>query len=1552
MQAFAKNKTARSTPAQSRDNGPFFGIQAKLKVGKKGDAYETEADHVAEQVVNKTSGNESQPFFSPATPSVQLKSEKPIAQSITPYVQLKEAEEETVQHKEDEEIQKTEEEEIQKQEEEESIQPKDDEDVQMEEEEEVQSKEEEEEVQMLRIGNTPGPVNMNISSQLRSARGTGQQLPQGTRQQMESGFGTDLSGVRIHDGSTAAQMNQQLGAKAFTNGSDIYFNQGNFKPGTREGDTLLAHELTHTIQQGAVAPNAQPQQAGENLAKTANATTQSPSSNNELPSGESQTATSTMADTTPVEGQDIHVAPPAVEGQPQATGGEPATEEAVHTTPRSPEEDPNFRAAEQQVENRAGGQQATEPATQASAAAQSASPVPTNEREGSAQASQVEVMDEQEPGTFDAAAFKAQLMARIEAMQLPANEEEADDFENNNNIDEVTDAGTQMASAERQNAAGPIEQATTAPPNTDAVPEREVTPLPEPNVGTPPAPVAAAQAMPPRRGDAEVSQPLQENMQSVDQQMQDNEVTDEMLANSNEPSFTGALDSKTQAREHTEQAPQGFRQQESQTLGASQQSAQSQSAQGLQEMHTSRDGALHTVMQQQQGTSTQDSAERERIAGEINTIYESTKTDVETILTALDEQVTEKFTAAAERAKTIFEDYVERKMDAYKDERYSGVGGALTWVGDAFTGLPDEVNAFFVEGREKYIEAMDGELTSISQYIAEKLTEAQQRIEQGKTEVSDYVDSLPENLQSIGQEAADEIQDKFDELTDNVNSKQDELIDALANQYQESLAAVDARIEEMQAENRGLIDMALDAVVGVINTIIEIKNMLTNLLSAAISAIGAIISDPIGFLGNLLRGVKDGFLNFGKNILRHLMSGLVTWLTGALGPMGITIPDDIFSLKGIFSLVMQVLGLTWDYMRQKAVKLLGEPVVQALEVGFEIFQIIRTQGIAGVWEYLKEQFNDLKETVIDAIQEMIISQVVEAGIKWVLGLMSPAGAFVKAAMMIIDIVKFFIERGSQIIALVNAFIEGVQAVAAGNVTAIATKIEEALGRAVPVIIGFLANLLGIGGLARKVQKLIGKIRKRIDKAIDKLILKAKQMGRRVLQRLGVGRNPDGSAAEGEEGDGEIGKTVNFTDGEERHRLWVDESSGNPIVKVASNPIAVEEKITEWKGKINTQGFPDEKKVEVNGLIASAEGKLNTLKSDVQTADREDDNGEVSVSLDNKIEGEEETLADTLKKLFQAFGESNSLTVPVTPNTKIKAKYKTSHYKAVVKEVDENASSPADNKVKHQFNWEKLKERDKVNPFDQFNQQWESGDITEDNSGESDHSEYKPQNVELTIDSGHFFLKYNYGPEGLDTDELIHFDVGMGIDQAANDEITHVVMGSNLMVKEPGTRGRVDSSGKIITEGYDTSNLPALHSAHLLADWFRGSGYRGGLNLILTSDTYNTQTMLNAEEQVHSSIMSISNSNPGRLVTFDLLVTARYKVANDDGILQALRILKSDVNDADLNEIYSILSGKQDPRMCQGVEYDIMNVYIDGQSAPHNIRIQPIGPDDTLIKSMN
>ena len=92
-----------------------------------------------------------------------------------------------------------------------------------------------------------------LESQLTESKGKGDSLPPDTRKNMESGFGADFSSVRVHNDDKSAQWNKQLGARAFTHGNDIYFNQGEYQPGTRSGQHLLAHELTHTVQQGAVA---------------------------------------------------------------------------------------------------------------------------------------------------------------------------------------------------------------------------------------------------------------------------------------------------------------------------------------------------------------------------------------------------------------------------------------------------------------------------------------------------------------------------------------------------------------------------------------------------------------------------------------------------------------------------------------------------------------------------------------------------------------------------------------------------------------------------------------------------------------------------------------------------------------------------------------------------------------------------------------------------------------------------------------------------------------------------------------------------------------------------------------------------------------------------------------------------------------------------------------------------------------------------------------------------------------------------------------------------
>src|SRR6185436_11878930 len=78
--------------------------------------------------------------------------------------------------------------------------------------------------------------------------GTGSPLPAGVRAKMEPKLGGNLGNVRVHTDAESTEAAKGFGARAFTVGEDIHFNQGEFSPGSREGDKLLAHELTHVVQ--------------------------------------------------------------------------------------------------------------------------------------------------------------------------------------------------------------------------------------------------------------------------------------------------------------------------------------------------------------------------------------------------------------------------------------------------------------------------------------------------------------------------------------------------------------------------------------------------------------------------------------------------------------------------------------------------------------------------------------------------------------------------------------------------------------------------------------------------------------------------------------------------------------------------------------------------------------------------------------------------------------------------------------------------------------------------------------------------------------------------------------------------------------------------------------------------------------------------------------------------------------------------------------------------------------------------------------------------------
>jgi hypothetical protein len=95
-----------------------------------------------------------------------------------------------------------------------------------------------------------------FETRLRASSGSGTRLPDQLRVRMEHLLGADLSGVRIHTDSRSTALNREIGAQAFTHGADIYFRPGAYDPGTEKGRQLIAHELTHVVQQagGATSP--------------------------------------------------------------------------------------------------------------------------------------------------------------------------------------------------------------------------------------------------------------------------------------------------------------------------------------------------------------------------------------------------------------------------------------------------------------------------------------------------------------------------------------------------------------------------------------------------------------------------------------------------------------------------------------------------------------------------------------------------------------------------------------------------------------------------------------------------------------------------------------------------------------------------------------------------------------------------------------------------------------------------------------------------------------------------------------------------------------------------------------------------------------------------------------------------------------------------------------------------------------------------------------------------------------------------------------------------
>ena len=171
-------------------------IQPKLTMGEPGDPYEQEADEIASRVVRhqeQMAQSQGSKFISPESMTVQ------------PMLQRQ-----------------------------------------------LTSFPEQEEEQLQAKGDGISNVMPSLEERITAKAGTGQSLPEPVQRQMEASFNARFDSVRIHTDPEAAELNRLLHAEAFTYGNDIYFGTNRFDPSSRSGTELLAHELTHTLQQKGI----------------------------------------------------------------------------------------------------------------------------------------------------------------------------------------------------------------------------------------------------------------------------------------------------------------------------------------------------------------------------------------------------------------------------------------------------------------------------------------------------------------------------------------------------------------------------------------------------------------------------------------------------------------------------------------------------------------------------------------------------------------------------------------------------------------------------------------------------------------------------------------------------------------------------------------------------------------------------------------------------------------------------------------------------------------------------------------------------------------------------------------------------------------------------------------------------------------------------------------------------------------------------------------------------------------------------------------------------
>ncbi|MDJ0592861.1 MAG: DUF4157 domain-containing protein [Pleurocapsa sp. MO_226.B13] len=881
-------------------------IQTKLQVGEPGDIYEQEADRVAASVMRTP------------TPSVQRQTEDDEeiqAKPITPLVHRQPETEEEEEEKSAPMLQ------LQNEKEE-------DEQVQML---QRQVEEEEEEVQAKAVpGQTP-QVSSNLEARIQSRRGTGKPLSKSTRAFMEPRFGHDFSGVRVHTDSHAASTAGELNAQAFTTGQDVFFGSGHYEPHTTKGKSLLAHELTHTIQQ-------QPR------------TARMPVQRRDLVNGSqpvnpvSITPVPTPLSSTPVISEPLPLSPTPVTASsvqtPPSSAPEPVQTPPTPTpsvsapSPPAPVTPPATTTQTSEVTIPASSSEAevtpspeiNEGATETTSA--EASPVAvTAQPVGETGGANVELLMPEPPSELSTEAQSRLEQVQSNAAEAAATEAELPDAEANvasarSAVEEPESetssrAGGALVAAlgERPQPSSEIEELcqriyqairSKRPPDEESLVDADPTKaaeeaggelnqsiegdveqvegsynqLNQQPEGTPPPPPQELEVppetveTPEMAAEAAVPDPVAPEAVSLDADVAASGTRMEEAGMNSEPAqlvesgpIAEARAAQGELQETAERDPAEVLAEQQEALASASADMAALQEAALNALTASRSSTVSGVHGQQTEMVGSEEQMRTQLSAKAQGIFDNAQSQVNTLLTPLSQTAMTQWETGVAVLSQEFKQHLS-EVKRWVDERHEST---LLAVADYFTGLPDWVTEEYDEAEQTFGDGVCNLIREISAKVNGVIATCEAIIDRARQDIDNlFTTDLPAELEEWAASERERFNTQLDGLHQQVTETRDNFNRDLADRAAQSVQEVRQQIHELRQAAGGLIGRVAAAV----NSFLEdpakfIIEGLLELLGIAPSAFWAVVNR----IGQVINDIADDPLGFAENLLAAIGQG-------------------------------------------------------------------------------------------------------------------------------------------------------------------------------------------------------------------------------------------------------------------------------------------------------------------------------------------------------------------------------------------------------------------------------------------------------------------------------------------------------------------------------------------------------------------------------------------------------------------------------------------------------------------------------------------------------